>query len=204
MTPTYLLSKQVAANVTFASLFRFYMEAAAIQLHDKFFVPYLDEKQLQVAVQTIANSINTDYEGRTPLVVIVLNGAFMFGADLIKRMTVNCEVAFIRVSSYRGTASTGEVKEEMPLGADVQGRDVIVVEDIVDSGLTMDNLRQRMAAEGANSVSLCTLLFKPDAFKGFFELRYVGFEIPDRFVVGYGLDYDGLGRNLPSIYQLNV
>jgi hypoxanthine phosphoribosyltransferase len=180
------------------------MEVAPIQLHDKFFVPYLDEKQVQAKVQSIANSINTDYEGRTPLVVIVLNGAFIFGADLLKRLTVNCEVAFIRVSSYRGTASTGEVKEMMPLGADVKGRDVIVVEDIVDSGLTMDNLRLRMATEGANSIALCTLLFKPDAFKGVFELRYVGFEIPDRFVVGYGLDYDGLGRNIPAIYQLKV
>ncbi len=180
------------------------MEAAPIQLYDKFFVPYLDEKQVQMAVQTIADSINTDYDGRTPLVIIVLNGAFIFGADLLKRLTVNCEVAFIRVSSYRGTASTGELKEMMPLGADVKGRDVILVEDIVDSGLTLDNLRLRMAAEGANSISLCTLLFKPDAFKGGFELRYVGFEIPNRFVVGYGLDYDGLGRNIPAIYQLKI
>jgi hypoxanthine phosphoribosyltransferase len=96
------------------------------------------------------------------------------------------------------------VKEEMPLGADVSGRDVIVIEDIVDSGLTMDNLRTRMTQAGAASVSLCTLLFKPDAFQGLYELRYVGMEIPDRFVVGYGLDYDGLGRNLPAIYQLKV
>ena len=180
------------------------MAAQPIQLHDKFFVPYLDEVKVQSIVDRIATQINEDYAGRTPLVVIVLNGAFMFGAELLKRITVNCEVAFIRVSSYRGTASTGEVKEQMPLGADVKGRDVIVVEDIVDSGLTMDNLRLRMAAEGAASVALCTLLFKPDAFQGMYELKYVGEEIPDRFVVGYGLDYDGLGRNLPAIYQLKV
>lgn len=148
--------------------------------------------------------MNKDFAGRTPLIVVVLNGAFVFGAEIFKQLTFDCEVAFIRVSSYRGTASTGEVKEEMPLGADVRDRDVIVIEDIVDSGLTMDNLRLRMAEAGARSVSLCTLLFKPDAFQGVFELKYVGIEIPDRFVVGHGLDYDGLGRNLPAIYQLKV
>lgn len=175
-----------------------------IRLHDKTFVPYLGEKQVQQAVDSIASRINSDYAGMTPLVVVVLNGAFIFGADLLKRLTVNCEVAFIRVSSYRGTASTGEIKEEMPLGAEVTGRDVIVVEDIVDSGLTMDNLLQRMKAAGASSVAVSTLLFKPDAFQGMYELKYVGIEIPDRFVVGYGLDYDGLGRNLPAIFQLKV
>jgi len=175
-----------------------------IHLHDKTFVPYLGEDDVEHAVKSIAQQMNVDFERRTPLIVVVLNGAFVFGAELFKRLTFDCEVAFIRVSSYRGTASTGEVKEEMPLGCDVHGRDVIVIEDIVDSGLTMDNLRHRMVNAGAKSVSLCTLLFKPDAFQGIFELRYVGIEIPDRFVVGYGLDYDGLGRNLPAIYQLKV
>lgn len=164
----------------------------------------MDEDALTRVVDTIAEQINTDFSDKTPLVVVVLNGAFIFGADLFKRFTFPCEVAFIRVSSYRGTSSTGEVKEQMPLGADVQGRDVIVIEDIVDSGFTMDNLRIRLTQAGAASVSLCTLLFKPDAFQGLYQLRYVGMEIPDRFVVGYGLDYDGLGRNLPAIYQLKV
>jgi hypoxanthine phosphoribosyltransferase len=175
-----------------------------IRLHDKIFVPYLGEAEVQLAVESIAKQMNADYEGKCPIVLVVLNGAFVFGAELFKRLTIDCEVAFIRVSSYRGTASTGEVKEEMPLGANVTDRDVIVVEDIVDSGLTMDNLRQRMTAAGAKSVSLCTMLFKPDAFRGMYDLKYIGIEIPDRFVVGYGLDYDGLGRNIPAIYQLKV
>jgi len=175
-----------------------------IHLHDKIFVPYLGEDDVERAVRSIAQQMNVDFEGRTPLIVVVLNGAFVFGAELFKQLTFSCEVAFIRVSSYRGTASTGEVKEEMPLGADVSDRDIIVIEDIVDSGLTMDNLRQRMVDAGAKSVSLCTLLLKPDAYQGISELKYIGIEIPDRFVVGYGLDYDGLGRNLPAIYQLKV
>lgn len=175
-----------------------------VHLHDKTFVPYLGEAEVERAVKSIAQQMNADFEGRTPLVVVVLNGAFVFGAELFKQLTFDCEVAFIRVSSYRGTASTGEVKEEMPLGADVSNRDIIIVEDIVDSGLTMDNLRQRMVSAGAKSVSLCTLLFKSDAFQGISELKYTGIEIPDRFVVGYGLDYDGLGRNLPALYQLKV
>lgn len=173
-------------------------------MHDKIFVPYLGEGEVQRAVSTIAQQMNGDYEGKCPIVLVVLNGAFVFGAELFKQLTFDCEVAFIRVSSYRGTASTGEVKEEMPLGVDVSDRDVIVVEDIVDSGLTMENLRVRMTEAGARSVSLCTLLFKPDAFQGIYDLKYVGIEIPDRFVVGYGLDYDGLGRNIPAIYQLKV
>lgn len=190
--------------VIFAPRFLKELVANEIHLHDKTFVPYLGEMEVQRAVESIARQMNADNSGRTPLIVVVLNGAFVFGADLFKKLTFDCEVAFIRVSSYRGTASTGEVKEEMPLGADVKGRDVIVVEDIVDSGLTMDRLRSRMLDAGARSVSLCTLLFKPEAFQGMYELKYVGIEIPDRFVVGYGLDYDGLGRNIPSIYQLKV
>lgn len=180
------------------------MATTEIRLHDKIFVPYLDEAEIQRAVGSIAEHMNMDYAGKTPLIVVVLNGAFIFGAELFKQLTFDCEIAFIRVSSYRGTASTGEVREEMPLGTDVNNRDVIVVEDIVDSGLTMDNLRIRMAAAGATSVALCTMLFKPDAFQGVYDLKYVGIEIPDRFVVGYGLDYDGLGRNIPAIYQLKV
>jgi hypoxanthine phosphoribosyltransferase len=106
------------------------------------------------------------------------------------------------VSSYRGTASTGEVKELMPIGTDVSGRDIILVEDIVDTGKTMGEVKRKMKEAGANSVSICTLLYKPDAFQGDYLVDFVGVEIPDRFVVGYGLDYDGLGRNLPSLYQI--
>jgi hypoxanthine phosphoribosyltransferase len=177
--------------------------AEAVTLHDLTFRPYIDKVEIDRAVARLATDLNTRFEGRRPLFVVVLNGAFVFGADLFKQLRCECEVAFIRVSSYRGTSSTGEVREEMPIGADVRGRDVIIVEDIIDTGLTMGALRQRVKGAGASSVTLVSLLYKPDAFKGDYPIDHIGIEIPDRFVVGYGLDYDGLGRNLPLIYQLD-
>lgn len=176
--------------------------ADTVKLHDLEFVAFLSEQDLDEIVHDLARRINTVYEGKCPLFVVVLNGAFIFASDLMKRVTVDCEVSFLRVSSYRGTASTGEVKETMPVGTDVSGRDVILVEDIVDTGMTIGEIKQKMKDEGATTVRICTLLFKPDAFQGNTLIDMIGKEIPDRFVVGYGLDYDGLGRNLPSIYQI--
>lgn len=173
-----------------------------IKLHDLEFMPYLSEAELGKIVGDLSIRINEKYEGKTPIFVVVLNGAFMFASDLIKKVNFDCEISFLRVSSYRGTASTGEVKELMPIGTDVAGRDIILVEDIVDTGKTMGEIKQKMKDAGANSVSICTLLFKPEAFQGDYLIDLVGIEIPDRFVVGYGLDYDGLGRNLPAIYQI--
>ncbi|MBI1287364.1 MAG: hypoxanthine phosphoribosyltransferase [Flavobacteriales bacterium] len=176
--------------------------ADTIQLHDLEFVPYFSEDEVRKTVAEMAVKVNQRFQGKSPLFVVVLNGAFMFGSDLIKQITVNCEVSFLRVSSYRGTSSTGEVKEMMPIGTDVAGRDVVFLEDIVDTGKTMGEIKQKMLDAGASSVSICTLLFKPDAFQGSYRIDFIGQEIPDRFVVGYGLDYDGLGRNLPAIYQI--
>ena len=176
--------------------------ADTIKLHDLEFMPYLSETEIGAIVDGVSDKVNLKYAGKSPLFVVILNGAFMFASDLMKKVTVDCEVSFLRVSSYRGTASTGEVKELMPIGTDVSGRDIILVEDIVDTGKTMGEIKQKMLEAGANSVSICTLLFKPDAFQGDYLVDIVGIEIPDRFVVGYGLDYDGLGRNLPSIYQI--
>lgn len=175
-----------------------------IKLHDLEFAPYLTEQELNALVDGLAASINEKFAGRTPLFVVVLNGAFMFGSDIIKKLNVNCEVSFLRVSSYRGTSSTGEVKESMPVATDVSGRDVVLLEDIVDTGTTMGELKQKMLEAGAKSVSICTLLFKPDKFQGNYRIEFIGKEIPDRFVVGYGLDYDGLGRNLPALYQIKT
>ncbi len=173
-----------------------------IKLHDLDFVPYLEEEKLDQIVSAMADKINTKYAGKTPLFVVVLNGAFIFASDLMKQVKLDCEVSFLRVSSYRGTSSTGEVKEMMPIGTDVTGRDVVLIEDIVDTGKTMGEVKTKMLSEGANSVSICSLLFKPDAFVGNYLVDFIGIEIPDRFVVGYGLDYDGLGRNLPALYQI--
>ena len=176
--------------------------AETVKLHDLEFMPYLSATELDKVVGELAEKINVKYEAKTPLFVVVLNGAFMFASDLFKKVSVDCEISFLRVSSYRGTASTGEVKELMPIGTDVSGRDIILLEDIVDTGKTMGEVKRKMKEAGATSVSICTLLFKPDAFQGDYLVDLVGVEIPDRFVVGYGLDYDGLGRNLPSLYQI--
>jgi len=176
--------------------------ADTLKLHDLEFIPYLSETKLDEIVTALSSRINKKYEGKCPLFVVVLNGAFVFASDLVKKVTVDCEISFLRVSSYRGTASTGQVKETMPIGTNVSGRDIILVEDIVDTGGTMGEVKRKMEDAGANSVSICTLLFKPDAFRGNYTVDFVGVEIPDKFVVGYGLDYDGLGRNIPSLYQI--
>jgi hypoxanthine phosphoribosyltransferase len=176
--------------------------ADAVKIHDLEFISYLSEHEVALCVKEMGARINRDYASKCPLFVVVLNGAFMFASDLFKELEGDCEVSFLRVSSYRGTSSTGEVKEMMPVGTDVEGRDVILVEDIVDTGRTMGDIKQKMLEAGAYSVRICTLLYKPDAFQGNYLVDYIGKEIPDRFVVGYGLDYDGLGRNLPSIYQI--
>ena len=176
--------------------------ADALKLHDLEFVPFISEKELEKVLRELGERINTSYEDKCPLFVVVLNGAFIFAADLLKHVSVNCEVSFLRLSSYRGTSSTGDVKETMPLGTDVSDRDVIIVEDIIDTGRTMARMKEDLLAEGAASVAICTLLFKPDAFREDYRIDMIGLEIPDRFVVGYGLDYDGLGRNMPSIYQV--
>jgi len=178
--------------------------AEIVKLHDLEFIPYLSAIELDKVVGELSEKINVRYEAKTPLFVVVLNGAFMFASDLFKKVSVDCEISFLRVSSYRGTASTGEVKELMPIGTDVSGRDIILLEDIVDTGKTMGEVKRKMIKAGANSVSICTLLYKPDAFQGDYLVDFVGVEIPDRFVVGYGLDYDGLGRNLPSLYQIKT
>lgn len=178
--------------------------AEPVKLHDLEFVPYLTSAEVGVVVSSLADKINSSYKGKNPLFVVVLNGAFMFASDLLKQVHVECEVSFLRVSSYRGTSSTGEVKEMMPVGVNVQGRNVVILEDIVDTGRTMGKIKHKMMNAGAISVSVCTMLFKPEAFEGNYKVDLVGTEIPDRFVVGYGLDYDGLGRNLPALYQLNT
>jgi hypoxanthine phosphoribosyltransferase len=177
------------------------MPQATISLHDKQFSPYLPAQRIAESIQELATRINQDYAGRQPLLVSVLNGSFMFTADLMKALTVPCEVAFIRVASYAGTTSTGEVKEIMGLLEDVAGRDLIIIEDIVDTGHTMRALLDLLHAKKPASLAVATLFLKPECLQHELELRYVGLEIPNDFIVGYGLDYDGLGRNYPDVYK---
>ena len=169
---------------------------------DKTFVPFFGRETLQNRISELANQINHDYAGRCPLIVGVLNGAVLFTADLLKNLTIDCEITFIRVASYEQTASTGNIKEILGLTEVVTGRDLIVVEDIVDTGTTIAHVCRQLAEKEPASIAIATLLFKPAALKTKVDLAYVGFEIENQFVVGYGLDYDGLGRNTKDIFVL--
>ena len=176
------------------------MGPSHIRIHDKAFRPYLTADQLDGAVTALAARLSADYAGRRPLFVVVLTGGFMFAADLLKRFVGTCEIVFIRVASYEGTGSTGVVQEILGLREDVEDRHLVVVEDIVDTGTTLHHLLPTLLAKSPASVEIATLFFKPTSLRHEMSLRYVALEIPNDFVVGYGLDYDGLGRNLPDVY----
>ena len=176
------------------------MGQSHVTIHDKSFRPYLSAAALDEAVSALATRLSADYAGREPWFVVVLTGAFMFASDLLKRMTEPCEIVFIRVASYEGTDSTGVVQEVLGLRENIQGRHIIIVEDIVDTGTTMHHLLPTLLAKGPASVEIATLFYKPASLRHELDLRYVALEIPNDVVVGYGLDYDGLGRNLPDVY----
>ncbi|KEQ31820.1 hypoxanthine phosphoribosyltransferase [Pedobacter antarcticus] len=173
-----------------------------IQVGDRSFEILIENETINKKTRLLGIQLNVDYEGRCPIFIGVLNGSFLFMADLVKEMEIQCEVGFIRVSSYQGTGSTGTVKEILGLSDQLKGRDIILVEDIVDTGFTLKTILEKVYEQQPASVQVCTLLYKPDALiYPLEELKYIGFEIPNEFVVGYGLDYDGLGRNLTSIYK---
>lgn len=173
-----------------------------VTVKDKVFRKFIARNQLDQVVQGIASRINLDYQGKNPLLLGVLNGAFVFAADLIRMLTIPCQISFVKYASYAGMNSTEEVKELIGLNEEISGRHVIVVEDIVDSGTTMAHLLKEISAHRPASVKLACFCLKPDAFRKSFRIDYLGMEIPNAFVVGYGLDYDGYGRNLPDIYKL--
>ncbi|MBL4593196.1 MAG: hypoxanthine phosphoribosyltransferase [Flavobacteriales bacterium] len=174
-----------------------------ITVKDKSFKPYISEEELQASVKKVASKINDDYKGSTPIFLGILNGSFMFFGDLLKSIDLECTVSFVKLASYEGTGSTGQVNELIGLNEDVEGKDVILVEDIVDTGNTLVKLHEILSEKKARSVKIATLLYKPEAYKKHHPIDYVGMEIPNAFVLGYGLDYDGLGRNISSIYVLN-
>lgn len=173
-----------------------------ISLADKSFTLFLNEQKIQEAIGKIAEQITQDYQGKNPLFVPILNGSFMFAADLLKRINVECEVTFTKVASYAGTTSTGELRSLIGLGDSLKDRHVVILEDIVDSGHTLSRLIPEFLSQQPASLKIATLLFKPDALKVELKLDYIGMAIPNEFIVGYGLDYNGLGRNLPDIYQV--
>ena len=172
-----------------------------ISLHNKQFEPYLSAERLVAAITELAVQLNQEYANKTPLFVAVLNGSFMFAADLMKAMHIPCEISFIRVASYQGTSSTGKVQEVLGLTEDIAGRHVVVLEDIVDTGHTMKMLLDTLGAQAPASLEVATLFIKPECLQHELAIRYVGLSIPNDFIVGYGLDYDGLGRNYPDVYK---
>lgn len=173
-----------------------------IQVHDKVFAPSISAAEIMQQVRKVAQQINRDFEGQTPLFLVVLNGAFIFAADLMREVTVPAEVSFVKLASYEGTSSTGTVREVIGLNTDITGRPVIIVEDIVESGITMAHMIETLKKQNPLSIDICTLLLKPEKLEVKLDIRYVAMEIPNDFILGYGLDYDGLGRGLKDIYTI--
>lgn len=173
-----------------------------IRIHDKHFVPFLSASQLDSIVAKMAQDIADDVEEEVPILIGVLNGSFMFVSDFMKHYKKPCELSFVKLSSYQGTTSTEKITQLMGLGVDVKNRTVIVLEDIVDTGNTLVALKTLFANKGVKELKIATLFFKPEAYTKDITIDYIGVEIPNKFIVGYGLDYDEQGRNIPEVYQL--
>lgn len=171
-----------------------------ITIKDKQFELYISQEEIKEKLAILAEKINKDYAGRTPLLIGILNGAFVFAADLVRHLNFDHEIQFAKFSSYEGMNTTGKVKELIGLTADIIGRDIIIIEDIVDTGVTMSNLVPKFKAQGAKSVEIACLLMKPGKLSVPLDVKYCAMEIPNEFIVGYGLDYDGMGRNYKDIY----
>ncbi len=173
-----------------------------VQVHDKQFKPYINAKQINEQIDKLANSINEDYVGKTPLFIAILNGSFIFAADLFKAITIEAEISFIKLASYKGTKSTGNVITSIGLDEPLKNRHVVIIEDIVDTGKTLHQFLPQLLNQQPASLKIAALLHKPEALQFPITVDYLGFEVPNKFLLGYGLDYDGLGRNLKEIYQL--
>jgi len=173
-----------------------------IHLIDKIFVPYISEEKILSRIKELGEELRSDYGHDNVLFLSVLNGSFMFTSDVMKQIDGDVELSFIKLASYEGTSTTGKVHELIGLNQNIEGRHIVIIEDIVDTGLTVDRVITMLKMQNPMSIEVCTLLYKPDAFKGDSTPKYFGFKIPNKFVVGYGLDYDQLGRNLKEIYQL--
>ena len=173
-----------------------------IQVHNKSFEPYLTADEIIERVTAIAAELNTDYEGKKPLFIAILNGAFMFASDLFKHVSIEAEICFIKLASYKGTKSSGQVVTAIGLDIDLYNRHLIIIEDIVDTGKTLNVFIPQLKHQQPASLKIAALLHKPESIIFPLHIDYLGFSIPNKFVVGYGLDYDGLGRNLAEIYKL--
>lgn len=173
-----------------------------ITIRDKQFRPYISEQKIETAVKEVAARINAELKDELPLFLVVLNGAFMFAADLLKEISIPCHISFVKLASYSGTGSTGTVTELIGLNEELSGRTVVIVEDIVDTGLTVDRLTQLLEAKNVKEIKTATAFMKPDCYTKNCPIDYVGMAIGNEFIIGYGLDYEGHGRNLKEIYIL--
>lgn len=173
-----------------------------VKIKDKTFKTSIEAATIQEHIKEVAARINKDMEGKNPLFLAVLNGAFMFASDLMKEIKIPCEISFVKLASYQGTISTGKVKEVLGINEDLTGRHVIIVEDIVDTGRTMHQMMEGLGTRNPGSIDICALFVKPDKLEEPIDIKYSVFSIPNDFIVGYGLDYDQQGRNLPEIYTL--
>ncbi len=174
----------------------------SIKIKDKEFDLFIPETEILSAIDKIATQINKELDGKDPLFICVLNGSFMFAAELMKRVSIPCEISFVRMSSYQGTKSTGKIKEVYGLEETITDRTIVIIEDIVDTGHTISLILDQLSCDNPKELKIATLLFKPNALKNDVKLDYVALQIPNDFIVGFGLDYDGYGRNLANIYKI--
>ena len=175
---------------------------ATIQVHDKLFEPYLSQSAISDRVKLIAAQLSRDYEGKKPLFIPILNGSFIFAADLFKELSIEAEICFIKLASYKGTKSSGQVITAIGLDTELFGRHVVIIEDIVDTGKTLSEFLPQLHHQQPASLKITALLHKPEATVYPIKVDYLGFPVPNKFLLGYGLDYNGLGRNIPEIYKL--
>ena len=175
---------------------------AVVKILDKTFKTSIPEAEIKKHVKEVADRINYDMAGKNPLLIAVLNGSFIFAADLMRMITIPCEISFVKLASYEGTTSSGKITEVLGINEDLNGRTVIIVEDIVDTGLTMKRMIETLGTRNPKSIHICTLLLKPDKLTVDLDIEYAAMQIPNDFIVGYGLDYDQQGRNLPDIYTV--
>lgn len=174
----------------------------SVKIRDKEFELFIPEADILKAIDKVAAQMNNDLEGKDPLFVCILNGSFMFTAELMKRVNTPSEISFVRVSSYQGVETSGEIREIFGLDTDITNRIVVIIEDIIDTGYTISRISEQLKKKNPKEIKIATLLFKPDALKVKIDIDYIALEIPNDFIIGFGLDYDGYGRNLANIYQI--
>ncbi len=178
------------------------MNNKTVKIHNKLFAPFISFEKIDQAVTKIADRMNNELHDKNPLFIAVLNGSFMFASDLFHKIDFPCEITFVKLASYSGTKSTETVRQLIGIDEDIVGRNIVIIEDIIDSGLTMERVLAQLQMIGAADIKIATLLYKPKAFKGSYPIDYIGLEIGNDFIVGYGLDYDKHGRNFKDIYKI--